>query len=324
VLTQDPLQDNPKSNKQLLDDLASGAGLAPKTAQFIGTQITWWDSMDDKGYSGMMTPSKPTVRGGRLGTDAEHTVEDVPNHYVRDRIMDYINEEVKASKRDQARRAVFSDLPEGDITRYSALVAAERESERIDASVVSSSRPAKKRRDAVHMETGRAGKRPKIVKNRKEAVSVLEQEMVVAEIAEVDLGSRPHCGIRDDYQTECSKHSLIQPGLKCRLPTERSLKPDARIDRDCDQVRTLIKRYTTEGSEWSLDDFRMALGSVERWQLAAFMEKSGPDAGKQSTVYPLAWDFFNLREQIGLPLLSRNPPLDRSSPPHTVDPMCRS
>lgn len=38
VLMQDPFQDNPKSSEQLPDDLASGAGLAPQTAQFIGTQ----------------------------------------------------------------------------------------------------------------------------------------------------------------------------------------------------------------------------------------------------------------------------------------------
>lgn len=155
------------------------------------------------------------------------------------------------------------------------------------------------------MEIGRVTKRPKRVQYTKEAVSVTEQEIVVAEDVEVDLDPRPDRGIRDEYQA---------------LPTERSLKLDARIDRNCDQLRTLIKRFTAKGNEWSLDDFRMAFGSVERRQLTAFMEKSGPEAGKQLKVYPLAWDFVNLREQIGLPLLSWKPPLDRSSPPHTADP----
>lgn len=276
--------------------------------------------MDEQGYSGTMTPSEPIVRGGRLGTGVRHTLEDVPNHYLRDRIMDYINEEVKASKRSRARRAVFSDLLEDDIDRYSSLVTAEREPERIDARVVGPSRPAKKRRDAVHMEKDRVTKRPKRVKHTKEAVIVTEQEIVVAEVVEVNLDPRPDCSIRDEYQADYSDHSVIQPGLKCRLPTERSLKPDARIDRNCDQLRALVKRLTTEGNGWSLNDFRMALGSVERRQLTAFMEKSGPEAGKQSKVYPLAWDFFNLQEQIGLPLLSWKPPLDRSSPPHTFNP----
>lgn len=295
VLTPVMSQDTPKSNAQLLDDLASGADLAAKTVEFVGTQISWWDTIDDKGNGGFMTVGKPTIHGGRFGKDAEHTVEDVPNHYVRDRIMDYINEQVEESKRDKARRAVFSDLSEEDIAQYSALIAAERKPG--DQPI-----PAGKKRDAVHMKTGRVTKRRKTIQNTEEAVHMIEQEMAVAEVEEVDLGPRPDCGIRDEYAPKYSTRSVVNPGLKCRLHMELPLKPDARIDRDCDQMRTMIKQFTDEGNEWSLDDFRLALGSIDRKQLTTFMENSGPKAGKRSTVYPLAWDFFNLREQMGLPV----------------------
>lgn len=89
-----------KSNAQLIDDLASATELDSEQAKKIGIHITWWDSADDEGQTGIMS-FRDGVHGGRL--QRAHKLDDVPNHYVRDRIMDYINEQVKEENRDMAR-----------------------------------------------------------------------------------------------------------------------------------------------------------------------------------------------------------------------------
>lgn len=48
------------------------------------------------------------VSGGRLARD--HTLADVPNHFCRDQIMDYINQmEDEDGKKDVARAAVLEE-----------------------------------------------------------------------------------------------------------------------------------------------------------------------------------------------------------------------
>ncbi|KAK3322956.1 hypothetical protein B0H66DRAFT_602375 [Apodospora peruviana] len=81
-----------KTNAQLIDELASSAELKTDSAASVALQITWRDALCDADISCDMRERK--VVGGRLGRD--HTLEDVPNHYIRDRLMDYINEFVES------------------------------------------------------------------------------------------------------------------------------------------------------------------------------------------------------------------------------------
>lgn len=137
-----------------------------------------------------------------------------------------------------------------------------------------------------------------------EAFNIAEQADVLSAIEEVDLTPRPNCGERNLDYPEPSNRSVIKPGLKTPLPAEYGLKQMTSIDRDCDQIRTMIKQFTS-GGEWTIDQFRLAMYDVYRKQLTAFLEKSGPKGGNSTIAYQLAWDFFNRREQLGLPLTAQ-------------------
>lgn len=108
-----------KSNAELIDILVSTANLESREAVSIRGHITWFDSMN-KGTSGMWTPSTGLIIGGRLGRD--HTLSDVPNHYVRDRLMNYILTQLDEDKREASKRAVFSDLSATELQEYSDII----------------------------------------------------------------------------------------------------------------------------------------------------------------------------------------------------------
>lgn len=114
------------SNQELLDALASATELPPKKADFIGMQIKWWDGgADGKGSCTMCFATG--ISGGRLGRD--HQLVDVPIHYFRDRLMDYIAvnlPEDKQDKQEAARTAICPELTDAEIEEYARLIAQER------------------------------------------------------------------------------------------------------------------------------------------------------------------------------------------------------
>ncbi|CAJ2503652.1 Uu.00g110460.m01.CDS01 [Anthostomella pinea] len=269
-------RDASKSNAQLIDCLALAADLDAKKAFAIRGQIAW---------------------GGRLGRD--HTLADVPKHYVRDRLLDYINTQLPEDQRDAVRRAVFPEFSPSELAEYSALVAGEGEDQDKDEDdKEADSRPRKtqsrpnktqSRLDVLGPEHKKLAARVlgnRAVKSMQELEGVLQQGMALDEIdQDIDLGPRPHSGIRDyDYPE----------------PIYRSGQTS--IDRDCDQIRAMIARFTRCGSEWAVDKFRLALDGISHAQLMGFLQRRGSSEGSKMTVYQLPWEFFKKRELLGLPL----------------------
>lgn len=84
-----------------MDDLASAMDMDKRTKGMVQAQIVYRDALgDDKLGAGVMFGGEEgsIVHGGRLGRD--HTLADVSNHFVRDNIMDYINQaEVEQDKK---------------------------------------------------------------------------------------------------------------------------------------------------------------------------------------------------------------------------------
>lgn len=246
--------------------------------------------MDNDSTSGMLKLGSGRIRNGRLGRD--HTLSDVPNQFVRDCLMDYIDTMLEEDQRENAKKAVFSDLGADEIDQYSALIKQKRERDEREAMGPT----PEEREAAVKRILG-----TRTVKSDSEKNRVMYQADLLLGINElVDLTPKPRSGFRDDYP-EPIFYSVVKPGLKRPLRSELHLNVGTDIDRNCDQLRAMISRFTRE-SEWTVDEFRQALGGISRQQLNTFLEKKGPAEGKASTVFPLAWEFFKKREMLGLPV----------------------
>jgi hypothetical protein len=106
---------------------------------------------------------------------------------------------------------------------------------------------------------------------------------------------------RNPERPKMISSSVVKPCYP-RLPQERQLLFQEEIDYDCDQVRAMIKIFVTDG-EWTLDEFRKTLGKVSRQQMTKFLKQTGSDSHQlMSAAYQLSWEFFNWRDQMGLPL----------------------
>ncbi|KAL7626419.1 hypothetical protein AAE478_003191 [Parahypoxylon ruwenzoriense] len=277
-----------KSNAELIDALASAIDMEPGTAIGIRGQITMWDSIDDETkMGGILAPYYGLVGAGRLGR--AHMLGDVPNPHVRDRLMDYINIVVQEDRRECARRAVFSDLAPAELEEYSAVITRKRIQEEAEAT------------GSTDLRTNRVlGNRA--VRRPREAANAAQQGAVLDKINEdIDLTPKPGFGFRDYDCVEPISRSVVKPGLKELDPSEADVEVGKDIDRDCDQIRAMIARFTN-GTEWTVDRFRLALGGISRPQLTTFLKKKGPAEGKQTMVFQLAWEFFKKRELLGLPL----------------------
>lgn len=257
----------------------------------IEAQIVYHDAIgDDKRpatvFFGGDTGGK--VMGGRLARD--HTLADVPNHFCRDQIMDYINQMAEEEKRDIARAAVFTDLDPGEKVAYSTAIA---------ENAKGLGRKQKEEGDRLDeiMETHK----PK-PKTMLEARNILDQENLLDSIPDddLDLTQRDHHGDLD-YSMKRVVKSVVKPGCE-KLPSEETLSWPTTVDLDCDQLRACIKRFTN-GGIWSIDQFRLALGGVDRPNLTKFLEKRGERQGIKSRAFQLGWEFFKRREMLGLNIL---------------------
>ncbi|KAI1089362.1 hypothetical protein F5B19DRAFT_380013 [Rostrohypoxylon terebratum] len=253
-----------KTNSQLVEDLVKAADLGPSQAATVRNQIYWW---------------------------TDHSEEDVPNHFVRDYLMDYINNQIYEDKREHTRKYVFSDLSTSEVLEYAALMMRIRDQWE----------DIKKKESRVN---GIIGERQ--VRNISEAKHVWEQVDIMEDInVNIDLTPRP--GFAHRTHRLPLSGTVIKPDHKV-LPVESELDPGTEIDQDCDQIRAMIKILISDG-EWSLDQFRRALGRITRPQLTSFLEKRGPRKGINSFSYQLGWCFFKLRERLlARPLVSNTPP----------------
>ena len=221
-----------------------------------------------------------TITGGRLGRD--HTLEDVPTCYVRDRVMDYINDQLPEETRADVRRAVFSDLTEAEINQYSALIAEER----IEAEneTPPPSRPGASR----HLDR--------------------QQEVLCAIDDAIDLEPGLSPVLRRNISSSITSSVVKTRGVD-PLPVERLVQVDDEIHHDCDQVRAMVRRFITTG-EWTMDEFRLTLGGVTRAQLNTFLEHRGPRNGLRCKAFQLCWEFFHRRQKLSLPLTEAGPVRD--------------
>lgn len=245
---------------------------------------------DDKRKAFVMygTDEGGTVHGGRLGRD--HKLTDVPNHCVRDEIMDHINRtEVDEDKKQEFRKAVFSDLSPGEIAAYAAFISTTKDEER-----------RKEQEEDGRLEEIMETHKPK-PKSYLEAKNILQQEALVDSIPDddLDLTKRGYHGHHAYFAS--TPKSVVKPGSKL-LVYEKQVIPEPNIDLDCDQVRACIKRFT-RGGIWTVDQFRLALGQVARPDLTKFLEKTGPSEGKILRVSGRCWEFFKTRELLGLDML---------------------
>ncbi|KAI0886911.1 uncharacterized protein GGS22DRAFT_199231 [Annulohypoxylon maeteangense] len=275
-----------KSNAELIDDLASATDMKPSTAICIRASIVFADSTSGgRNYaSGMMTMSNGIVFGGRLGRN--HMLSDVPNHYVRDRLMDYIDTQLEEDKRERARLAVFTDLNPVEIEQYSTLV----------MQWLKKTQP----KSDVELMTLVTGDKP--IKTDSERARVLDQALVLQDVyQEIDLTPKPGFSKRTYDRPGPIIYSVVEPGRKEPTPAEWNLDPGTDIDRDCDQIRAMIAIFVFQ-KEWTLDEFRLVLGnSIDRKNLSIFLDKYGPTKGN-NTIFELSWEFFKRRELLGLPV----------------------
>ncbi|OTA96592.1 hypothetical protein M434DRAFT_105434 [Hypoxylon sp. CO27-5] len=276
-----------KSNAQLIDTLASAANLHPATATMLRGEIVWSDShpWGARGSLGMFDTRSKLVSGGRLGRD--HMLSDVPNNYVRDRLMNFINTELDESRQENARRVVFSDLTPAEIEQYSKLIMEVPEEKR----KTENERIAQIAGDGTFLEAHERG-------------DILNQALALENVDKtVDLTPRSGFAFRDYHYPRGIKYSVIEPGLNEPTP-EEDANTGTDIDRDCGQIRAMIAIFITN-TEWTADQFRLKLSGVKRQELTRFLEEEGPWKGDDK-VFELAWEFFKKREMLGLPITGTN------------------
>lgn len=190
-----------------------------------------------------------TVSGGRLGRD--HKLTDVPNHFVRDSIMDYINSEVEEDKKETARTAVFSDLNPSEIAAYSAFVSKSKDEERRKET-----EEEERLEEIMNIMDTHKPKPKSILK----AMNIIQQKELLDKISDDDLDLRQR-GNYGHFDTDFEGvfKSVVKPGSR-KLPYEAETACPLVIDLNCDQIRACIKRFTRNGI-WSIDQFRLALGA---------------------------------------------------------------
>ncbi|KAI1803188.1 hypothetical protein F4811DRAFT_525873 [Daldinia bambusicola] len=271
------------SNGELIEALAVSVDMEPQCAIMIRGQITWHDSYDGSS-SGSLELSTGLVGSGRLGR--KHMLADVPNNFVRDRLMDYIITQLEDHQQESAKKAVFPDLSASELEQYTALIM-----KKIEAS---------KPKTQDEMISQIVGNKP--IKTNDEMRSVLSQAYAIDQVnQDVNCTPQPGFGIRSYARPGPIIRSVVQPGLKELTLGESRLDVGTDIDMDCDQIRAIIVRFTN-GSGWTADQFRLALSGVSRAHLTVFLHKRGPRKGADSPVYQLAWEFFKKREALSLPL----------------------
>ncbi|KAI1742428.1 hypothetical protein F4680DRAFT_463898 [Xylaria scruposa] len=284
--TRAPLKSR-ETNESLFETFTLASKLDRKTLARIRGMIVWRDSERTNGTWGAIEWDTFEVTGGRLGPTEQHTFADVPHCYVRDRLMASTIVDISPEKRDEVRQVVFSDLTSSQIKQYAAAI------EEIE-SQAEGRRPAKvKKPRRSRGAVDRARLVREIQQSRK--ITAQEAECIIEEEEELDA--------IDDTINLAPNQSFTALKLK---KDEVSVPEECEVDRDCDQVRAMIKIFVRAG-HWKTDDFIRALERIRRRQLIEFLKKRGPLQGKQSSVFRQSWNFFKKRELLGIELTAALP-----------------
>jgi hypothetical protein len=205
--------------------------------------------------------------------------------------MDYTTTELPEHKHRTVRKALYPDLTAAQITEYVSLLAKDRwEKEAPNRLAMERFDKARKLLDEKKVSTFAEGRN-----------LVLLDEAIEKVKTDVDLTPKP-LGIRRNIDLPVLiTRSVVKPDY-VPLPREGKIVYQYEVDRDCDQIRAMIKIFLAEG-EWTPSQFCHAAGGLTRKQLTAFMNKTGHDkAQSKLKAYLLGWEFFNFREALGLPL----------------------
>jgi len=289
------------SNSQLMDAFASSAALDDRTTKAVRGQIVWRDGLGDDTRPCLLTLGSGDVSGGRLGRD--HTLDDVPNHFLRDCLLDYIETVLEEKLRHKVRKAVFPDLTVAQLKEYGDELA---QAKADDAEEERQARAAPRRRQPKKElpSTGGIGWEARVQQRVQQQAAAL---MAVDDT--IPLTPCPGFALHRQF-SDHTQGSVIIPDSE-PLPGEAELDVGTDIDRNCDQIRALIKIFLREEAGWDIDQFRRALdrdgryGSnpISRQRMTEFLEKRGPGDGKRCGVFAYAWEFFRKRELLGLPLV---------------------
>ncbi|KAJ8129007.1 hypothetical protein O1611_g4627 [Lasiodiplodia mahajangana] len=302
-----------QTNELLFEDFGETSKLSRETLARIRGMIVWRDSERSNGTWGAIEWDTFQVTGGRLGPTEQHTLSDVPHCYVRDRLMASIAIDVDQNRRDLVRETIFSDLTLSQIKEYaSAIEEMERQ--------VAGHKPAKTERPRRSREVfDRAQRVREIQYSRKispqEAECIMKQEELLDAIDDtIDLAPSLDFTARGMNSSEFRRahsfmgmsDSVLTPGARVQEDEEVSLPDDCTIDRDCDQVRAMIKIFSRSG-HWTMEQFTRALDGPRRREVSKFLEQRGPLGGKQSAVFRKSWEFFKKRELLGFELTAPPP-----------------
>lgn len=243
------------------------------------------------------------VSGGRLGRD--HTFEDVPSNYVRDRLMDYTATQMadggttKASEKKQraARKALCPDLTDREIQEYLDHLDKDKWEKETSKSLSAEVEIYNKAQDLLEEK--------KVGTYAEGRNLVLLEEALEGVNTDVDLTPKP-LGIRRNVDLPVLiMGSVVNPGL-LPLRQEDQIVYQYEVDRDCDQIRAMIKIFLDEG-DWTISQYCHAVHDLTRKQLTAFLNMRGHDkAQTRLKAYLLSWEFFNFRDALGLPLRGAN------------------
>ncbi|KAG8159622.1 hypothetical protein KVR01_010259 [Diaporthe batatas] len=311
------------TNAQLVDIFAEKLSLTPARKKSLIGNLCFWDSMSVDGIGGMWSLKDDYVSGGRLGRN--HTLPDVPNHYIRDWMLEQIDlgenevEPLSQDDRELARRALLPDLTADQVKEYSNILAKRRE-DKLRAERAANGIPEA---DATPEEIRKCALKRAMIRydleSEKQAEAAIKLEDALEAVdTTVDMTPRVRPGVVRNYDKyKPIRRSVLYPHLPSYAtpPCEIGLSLPVQIDRDCDQIRLMIRRFCHFDEDWPRlcyqyshhDDFGLevlpSILGVSRQTLAAFVRQKGQDKGEQSKAYQLAWEFFKRRELLGYPLV---------------------
>ncbi|KAK4142323.1 uncharacterized protein C8A04DRAFT_30117 [Dichotomopilus funicola] len=274
----------PKSGEFFFDAFTLAVGFTPRETTQLKKRIIDFEVL---------------VNTGQCAGGCEHDFPDTPACFVRDYIMGYIDSDLPVgtgneatARRNEVKKAVFSDLTPAEIAQYSILL--------------------KKERNAEYREDS-------------PTPPPYDEFAVLRDVDDtLDLAPRTEAIYRfkGPGYGQYFVHSVVHPPRHCShgtlefLPVEnpeRLITIPSEIHYDCDQIRAMIKIFFLERDEgeggWTLESFCPVIAS-SRQDLEKFLKHRGPKHYVTSRAYKYAWEFFYRREMMGLPLRGAGPERD--------------
>jgi hypothetical protein len=204
-------------------------------------------------------------------------LDDVPNHFVRDCLVDYVEDQLREDTREKVLAAVFSDLSSTEISEYVSCIKMKKRD------VEDEEKRERKAAVQVRIDQLKRSGGPRLHK----ALAAIDDT--------IDLAPCPAFGIRDYHQRWPICRSVLIPDSHVRDIFERGIMPGPDIDQNGDQIRARIKIFLQ--TEWTVQEFAKSL-EIAPGQITNFLEKKGPRGGTQSLAFQLAWEFFKRRELV--------------------------